>query len=50
MFNLVNLALIGFLVMRHQGRAVIVKIPAAPYAIGEDAPLARGGTSLDNMP
>ena len=49
MFNLINLALIDFLVMRPQGRARIVKVPVAAYAIDEDAPLARVGRSLDDM-
>ena len=49
-FTLVNLALVGFLVMRHpRGRARIVKGPFAAYAIGEDASLPRVGASLDNM-
>lgn len=49
MFNLANLALIGFLVMRlPRGRRRIAKRPVAAYAAGGDASLPRVGAGLDN--
>ena len=49
-FNLANLALVGFLVMRHPGRARIVKDSFAAHTVGEDASLPRVVASLDNTP
>jgi MFS family permease len=51
MFNIANLALVGFLVLRHpRGRARIVKGSLAAYAIGEDTSLLRVGAGLDSTP
>jgi MFS family permease len=49
-FNLANLALVGFLVLRHREGARVVRAPLAAYAIGEDASAPRVGASLDGMP
>jgi MFS family permease len=49
-FNLANLALVGFLVMRQSRWGRIVSGPLAVYTIDEDAPLPRVGATLDNTP
>ena len=50
-FNLANLALVGFLVMRHpRDRARIGNGPFAAYAIGENASLPQARTAPDNTP
>ena len=51
MFNIANLALVGFLVLRDpRGRVRIVKGSLAAYAIGEDTSLPRVGAGLDSTP
>ena len=51
MFNIANLALVGFLVLRDpRGRVRIVKGSLAAYAIGEDTSLPRVGAGLDGTP
>jgi MFS family permease len=49
-FNLANLALIGFLVLRQSRWRHIDNRPLAVNAIHEDAPLPRVGTAFDNTP
>ena len=51
LFNMANLALVGFLVLRDpRGRVRIVKGSLAAYAIGEDTSLPRAGAGLDSTP
>ena len=50
LFNLANLMLIGFLIMRHPGRGRIVEGPVVVQSAGEDASPPQVAASLDYMP
>ena len=50
LFNLANLMLIGFLIMRHPGRGRIVEGPVPAQSAGEDASPPRVAAGLDYMP